>query len=78
MKVSILRQNLKLSIQNFKAFFRDIVRHDVIDADLEVVETRIVQALDALGREQISVCDQAGQGGISSNTANDVIEVRME
>src|SRR5215510_5891825 len=55
-----LGQQTKFLIQDLEAFHRDIVRGDVVDADLKIIESRPVQPLYSLGGEQIAVGDQRG------------------
>src|SRR5581483_10630911 len=54
-KERVLGQQLEFLIENLEAFLRDVVRHHVIDRDLQVIESGFVQPVDALCREQISV-----------------------
>src|SRR5499426_643683 len=62
-----LGQQTKFLIQDPEAFLRDVVRGDVVDADLKVIESRPVQPLYALGGEQIAVGDQRGDDVVTAN-----------
>ena len=53
----MLCQVTQLLIEYAQALARDFVRLDVVDADLQRIETGFVQALDAIGREVIAVGD---------------------
>src|SRR5579883_2522626 len=77
-EIGVLGQNLELFVQHLEALLRNVVGHDVIDADLQVIEPGIVEAFDTLGSEQIAVRDQAGQSGIAANTADNIVELGME
>src|SRR5262245_28997539 len=48
-----LGQQTKFLIQDLEALLRNVVRGDVVDADLKVIEPSPVQPLYALGGEQI-------------------------
>jgi hypothetical protein len=69
----MLGQQLQLLIKNFEALLRYLIRHDVVDTDLQIVEPGIVQFFDAVGRQQITVGDQTCQGGVFADAGNDVI-----
>ncbi len=60
MKVGVLGQVTEFLIQHPQALARNFVRIDVVDADLQRVETRFIQALDAFRREVITIRNQAG------------------
>src|SRR6185369_11381176 len=49
---------LKLLIEYAQALLRHVVRLDVVDADLQEVESRRVQLLDSLRHEEVAVRDQ--------------------
>src|SRR5215475_3740335 len=55
-----LGQQTEFLIQDLEAFHRDVVGGDVVDADLQVIESSLVQPLYALAGEQIAVGDQRG------------------
>ncbi len=71
-------EDLQLLIQHLEALLRDLVRHDVVDADLHVVEPGLVEALNSVGREQITVGDQARQRAVLSHARDEVVEFRMQ
>ena len=62
LKHGVLGQQLQFLIEHLEAFLRDFVRHRVVDADLQIFESRAVQPLDALGRQQVAVRDHARTG----------------
>src|SRR5213080_2635212 len=49
---------LKFLIQHLQALFRDFIGIDVVDADLQVVETGAVQPPDAFNTQEISIRQQ--------------------
>ena len=78
MKLGELRQALQLLIEYLQAFLRDLVRLDIVNADLQVIQAGAVKALDPLRGEQIAVGDQARQHASAANAGDDRVEVRME
>ena len=76
-ELGVLGQHLQLFVEDLEALLRDFVGLEVIDGDLHVVEAGAVQALDALGIEQIAVGDHAGDGAGAAHAADDVVEVGM-
>ena len=54
----ILRQPLQLLVEHLQAFLRDLVRQDIVDADLQRIEPGTIQALDAIGGEQEAIGDE--------------------
>lgn len=78
MEVCMLCQHLKLRIEDFEAFLRNVIRHDVVDRNLHVVEAGAVQALDAVGHQQIPVGDHAGNRAGLADARDDAVKVRME
>src|SRR5262245_66107542 len=77
-ELGALGQQTKFLIQNLKAFFRDVVRVDVINADLKVIKALAVQPLDALGGEQVAVGDQRGDDAMTANAPDDYFEFGVE
>jgi len=77
-EVSMFGKQLQLLIQNLQGLFRDVIRHHVIDTDLQMVKASAVQALNAIGREQITVGDQAHQDGIRAHVRDDLVELRVQ
>ena len=57
-KVGVLGQHHQLPVQNLEAFLGDIVRVDVVDADLQMLQAGPIELLDALDTEQITVGNQ--------------------
>src|SRR3954471_2927749 len=77
-KFGVLREQLQLLVEHLEALLRDIVGHHVVDGDLHVVKAGVVEALDALGDQQIAVGDHAGDGAVGADAANDVVELRVK
>lgn len=78
MKVRVLRQKLQLLIEDLEALLRDIVRLDVIDADLQELKARAIESLDAVRGQKITVGNDSGDGAIVPNPANDFVQVGMQ
>ncbi len=77
-KIGVFSEKLQLFVENFEAFFRDLVGHDVIDTDLEVIQASIVKPLDAVRRQKITVRDEARQDSVLTDSDYDFIQVGME
>ena len=52
-KLGVLGQQAQLAVQHLQALLRNIVRHHVVDRNLQMVEARAVEPLDALRRQQV-------------------------
>ena len=76
--VPIFGKPLELLVQKLQALLRDIVRQDVVDADLQVIESGAIEALDAIAAEQISIRDQSGDDTVRANPPDDVVQVRVK
>ena len=72
------RQQLQLPVQHLEAFLRDLVGHDVVDRDLQVLQAGAVQALDAVRGEQVAVGDQAGDHAVPADAPDDVVELGVK
>ena len=77
-EVRVLREPLQLRIEQPQALLRHFVRLDVVDADLQIVEPRVVQRLDSLRGEQVAVGDQSGDHAVRPDPADQGVEIRME
>src|SRR5581483_2930763 len=78
MKVGVLGQQLKLSVEDLQALLRDLVRHDVVDRDLQPLQTGPAEALNPFNREQVSIGNEACDHSAIANAANDAVQLRME
>ena len=77
-KIGVFGQQLELLVQHLQALLRNIVRHDVVDADLQVVEPGAVQPLDALGGQQIAVGDHARDHAAAADVRDDLVQIGMQ
>ena len=77
-ELGIFRQPLQALIQHLEALFRDLVGHDIINRDLQVLQAGSVQPQDPLLVEQIAVGDHAGDHAVAADAANDVVNLRMQ
>ena len=59
MKVCVLGKVAQLLIEYAQALARDFVRIDVVDADLKILEARVIQSLNPIRGELITVRDQS-------------------
>ena len=72
------RQPLKLAVEHLQALLGNLIRHHVVDRDLQVFEAGAVQPLDPLRGEQVAIGDDGGDGAVTANGANDFVEVGVE
>src|SRR5881397_2546162 len=77
MKGSVLGQIAQLLIQHSQTLTRDFIRVDVIDTDLQILEPGLVQPLNSLRREVVTVGNKSGDNAVRANMPDDVIELRM-
>src|SRR6185295_815665 len=66
-KLSELRKPLEFLIEQLQALLRNIVGRNVVYADLHVLEPSLVELLDLLLSQQISVCNKASEHSAFSN-----------
>src|SRR5579863_6666787 len=67
MKFGVLGQPLQFLVENFQALLRNIVGIDVVDGNLQPLESGAIQALDAFGDEQVSVGDKPGNHAVGAD-----------
>ena len=73
----VLGQVLQLLVERLEALLRDLVGHDVVDRDLQVLEPGVVEPLDALFAEIEAVGDEPRQHAAVAGAADDGVEVRV-
>src|SRR5437899_12413542 len=73
----MLGQITQFLVEYAQALARYFVRLDVIDADLQRIKSSLVQALDAIGREVITIGNQARDDSMRTDMTNDVVKFRM-
>src|SRR6185312_1065708 len=71
-EVGMLGQKFELFVQHFQTFFRDLVRGNVVDRNLQPFETGAVEAMDAFRHQQITIRDQSGDHAALANAPDDV------
>ncbi len=77
-KLGVLGEKLKFLVENFQAFFGDVVRLDVINADLEVLEAGAVESLDAVCDEKVTVGYQTRHDSVVADAGDDFVELGVE
>ena len=78
MEIGVLGQHAQFLVEHLEALLGNVVGHDVIDGDLQVLEPGAVEALDALGGEQVPIGDQAGDHAVAANARQDGVQVRVQ
>src|SRR5215470_3194764 len=74
----MLRQPLQFLVEYLQALLGNIIRLNIVDADLQVIETCAVQLPYALRREQIAIGDQGGNHAVMPDAPDDVVQLRVE
>ena len=74
----VFGEELELLAQNLQALDRNLVRLHVIDADLQMVEPRVVQSPDFIRDEKIAVRDDAGDHVVMADPGNDGLDIRVQ
>jgi hypothetical protein len=77
-KLGVLGQQAQLAVQHLQALLRNVVRHHVVDGDLQMLEAGAVEALDALGGEQIAVGDETGDHAVAADARDDQVQLGMQ
>ncbi len=78
MKFGVLGQHLELLVQHLQALLRDVVRLHVVDRNLHVIQAGAVQALDAVGHQQVAVGDHAGDDAAAAHGGDDLVQIRVQ
>ena len=78
LKLGVLGEKLELLVEHLEAFFRDVIRLHVVDADLQIFEPGAIEALDAVGHEQVAVGDQAGHDAVLADAGDDGVQIGMQ
>ena len=77
-KIGVLGQQLQLLVEHLQALLRNLVRHDVVDRDLQVLEAGAIQPLDPLGGQQVAVGDHAGDHAVLAHARDDLVQIGMQ
>jgi len=77
-KLGKFLQVFELFVEDFQALDRHVVRLDVIDAYLKVIQAGLIQRDDLFGREQISVRDHPGNHAVMAYPLNDALYFGVE
>src|SRR5205814_2349310 len=74
----VLGQQLELLVQNLQALFGNVVRHHIINADLQVLEAGIVEGLYAVAGEQVAVGNHSRDNPAFADVADNFFEFGMK
>ena len=66
---------MSFAVENLQALFRNVVRRDVIDRDLQIIEPGFVQLFDLFGLKIIAVRDQPGDHPVMPDAGDDVVDL---
>src|SRR6266568_1185008 len=78
LEIRVLPQQLEFLIQRFQALLGNLVWHRVVDADLQVLQPRAVQLLDALFRQQKSVRDHSRDHAAPPDVPDNLVQLRVQ
>ena len=78
LEVRVERKQLELVVQRFEAFLGNFIRHRVVNTDLQVFQSRVIQFLNAVVRQQEPVCDHSRDHPASPNMPDYFIQLRMQ
>jgi hypothetical protein len=74
----VLRKPFDLAVQHLEALLRRLIRDDVVDADLKIVETRVVQLTDAFDGKQVAIRDERGNRPTVPDVPDDFVKLRVQ
>src|SRR5687767_6611025 len=77
-KLGMLGKKLQLLVEHLKAFHRDVIRLDVVDADLKMFEPGVIQGTDFLRGQQVAVCNHPGDHAVLPYAADDGFDFRVK
>ena len=78
MKIGVLGEHLQFLVEHFETLFRHFIRLDVVDGDLHVVKTGAIEALDAIGHQQIAIGNHTGDAAMMPDPSDDLLQFRMQ
>ena len=74
----MLGQHLQLRVEHAQALHRRLVGLDVVNADLQIFQSGVVELHNALWPQQVAVRDQTRDHPAGADVANQVIQLRMQ
>src|SRR6185436_7005396 len=77
-EVGVFGQHLKFFVEYLETLFRDVVGQDIVDRNLHVIEPGLVQLLDAVRHQQVTVGDHAGQHAAVAHRRDDAVEIGVQ
>ena len=69
---------LEFPVQDLETFARDLIGLNIVDADLQVFESCLVQADDFFRRQEIPIRYDAGNHSVMANALDDFFNLRMQ
>src|SRR5262249_13204669 len=77
-KVGMFGEQLQLAVEYLQAFLGNLVWLYVVDQDLNPFEPGAIEALNAVGSQQVPVGDEPGDDAPFHHLPDDVVQIRME
>jgi len=77
-EVGVLREPFEFPVKHAQALFRDVVGRNVVDADLQIVQSGAIEGPDPIRGQEQTVGDQSRDRAAVANSSNDRIEIRMQ
>jgi hypothetical protein len=78
MEQAVLCQQAEFPVEHLQALLRHLVRHHVVDGDLQMIQAGAVETLDTVGGQQVAVGDQSGDRPIAADSRDDLVQVRVQ
>ena len=77
-ELGVLREPFEFPVKHTQALFRNVVRGNVVDADLQIIQSGAIEGPDPIRGQEQAVGDQSRDRPAVANSADDGIEIRMQ
>ena len=77
-KIGMFGQEEQFPVEHLQALLGNVVRHDVVDGDLQMLEAGAIEALYAVGGQQVAVGDHAGDHAVVADARDQQVEIGMQ
>jgi len=76
-KLGVFGEQLQFPVEQLEALLGHLVGHHVVDRDLEVIEPRAVEPLDAFGGQQVAVGDHPRDHSVAADAGDDCVQAQF-
>src|ERR1017187_8058988 len=77
-KLGVFLQEEQFAVEHLKALLGNLIRQDVVDGDLQMLQAGAIEALDPLGGQQVAVGDHAGDDAVAAYAGDQQVEIGVE